>query len=116
SSVFVVSDASGIPNLERVDTATRTAVPLTHVTGAALAPAPDWVHGSIYFLRLHARGLDLAMTSDTRSTSRPPKRPRASSRPLACLSQLVTRSRSSPWRRTRRMDSALAAIACFPRL
>jgi len=65
SSVFVVSDASGVPNLERVDTATRTAVPLTHVTGAALAPAPDWVHGSIYFLRLHARGLDLAMTSDT---------------------------------------------------
>ncbi|MGH7634424.1 MAG: TolB family protein, partial [Gemmatimonadaceae bacterium] len=64
-SVIVVSDASGIPNIERLDSATGTAVPLTHVTGAALAPAPDWVHGSIYFLRLHARGLDLAMTPDT---------------------------------------------------
>ena len=64
-SVILVSEASGIPNIERVDSATGMAVPLTHVTGAALAPASDWVHGRIYFLRLHARGLDLAMTPDT---------------------------------------------------
>ena len=64
-SVIVVSDASGIPNIERVDVATGTTVPLTDVTGAALAPAPNWMRGGVYFLRLHARGLDLAVTQDT---------------------------------------------------
>lgn len=69
SALVVTSDASGIPNLERVDLATNTAVPLTMVTGAALAPEPDRAHHTVYFLRLHAKGLDLNAIAD--SVARP---------------------------------------------
>jgi Tol biopolymer transport system component len=57
-SVIATSEASGIANLERLDRTDGPAVPLTSVTGAAVAPdvAPD---GSIWFLSLQASGYDL---------------------------------------------------------
>lgn len=54
-----VSDRGGIPDLERLDLATRAVRPLTRVTGAAVAPDPDRHDGSIWFLALHSRGYDL---------------------------------------------------------
>ena len=60
SALVVTSDASGIPNVEEVNVATGATRTLTLTTGAALAPDADRVHGSVYFLRLHASGLDLA--------------------------------------------------------
>jgi hypothetical protein len=62
-SVSVTSDASGIQNIEVIDTATNVARPLTAVTSAALAPEPSPVNDSVYFLHLHARGLDLNVVS-----------------------------------------------------
>ncbi len=59
SALAVTSDATGIPNIEVVDISTGSARTLTLATGAALAPEVDRVHGDVYFLRLHASGLDL---------------------------------------------------------
>lgn len=56
--LVVVSEAGGIPNLESIDPATRSARSLTRVTGAVAGPdvGPD---GRTWFLSLHARGYDL---------------------------------------------------------
>ena len=59
SALAVTSDATGIPNIEVVNIKTNTARTLTLATGAALAPDVDRAHGSVYFLRLHSKGLDL---------------------------------------------------------
>jgi len=59
SALAVTSDATGIPNIEVVSIATGATRTLTLTTGAALAPDVDREHGSVYFLRLHAKGLDL---------------------------------------------------------
>ncbi|HEX9105790.1 MAG TPA: hypothetical protein VF832_01145 [Longimicrobiales bacterium] len=59
SAVVVTSEEGGIPNLEVVGLAGGGARPITRVTGAAMAPEPAR-DGSVYFLRLHAGGLDLA--------------------------------------------------------
>jgi hypothetical protein len=58
-SLVVVSEAGGIANLELLDIASGSATPLTRVTGAALAPAVHPTDRSIWFLSLHARGLDV---------------------------------------------------------
>ena len=57
-SVIVTSEARGIANLERLDRNDGPPLPLTSVTGAAVAPdvSPD---GSIWFLSLQAGGYDL---------------------------------------------------------
>jgi hypothetical protein len=57
--VVCVSDASGIPNLEVLDLETSTATAETRVTSAAAAPAPVPGDSSVFFLALHARGMDL---------------------------------------------------------
>jgi hypothetical protein len=54
-----VSQRSGIPNLESVDLETSGARTLTRVTGAAVAPEPNAADGSIWFLSIHSRGLDV---------------------------------------------------------
>lgn len=54
------SEASGIANLEMLDLASGAARPMTRVTGAALAAAPTHDGSAVYYLSLHARGLDLA--------------------------------------------------------
>ena len=70
STLVVISDASGIPNVELLDVATGRARPLTRVVSAALAPEPDRATGDVYFLRLQPHGLDLAAVPD--SVSRAP--------------------------------------------
>lgn len=65
SALVVTSDATGIPNVEVVDIASGSTRTLTLATGAALAPEVDRVHGNVYFLRLHASGLDLNVVADS---------------------------------------------------
>jgi hypothetical protein len=63
TSLVVVSDRGGTPNLERVDFDASIGSPvakmLTRVTGAAIAPEPNPADGSIWFLSLHSRGYDV---------------------------------------------------------
>lgn len=60
SGLVVTSEAGGIPNLEVLPFGGEGGSrPITRVTGAAMAPEPGR-DGSVYFLRLHASGLDLA--------------------------------------------------------
>ncbi|MFN2567422.1 MAG: hypothetical protein ABR499_20695 [Gemmatimonadaceae bacterium] len=54
-----VSERGGIPNVETLDLEAGATRPLTRVTGAALAPEPNPADGSIWFLSLHSRGLDV---------------------------------------------------------
>lgn len=57
-TLFGVSDANGVPNVERIDVESGRTRPLTRVFGAALAPAP--VGGdTLFFLSLTGRGYDL---------------------------------------------------------
>jgi hypothetical protein len=58
-SVVVVSERGGIPNLETMRIGDSTAKTLTRVTGAAVAPDVNRADGSIWFLSLHSRGLDV---------------------------------------------------------
>lgn len=57
--VVLVSEQGGIPNLEDVDVNTGSARALTRVIGAVRAPEPESQGDAVYYLRLHARGLDL---------------------------------------------------------
>jgi Tol biopolymer transport system component len=57
--LVTVSERGGVANLEILDPATGTVRPLTRVTGAALAPDPNPATGDVFFLSLHAAGLDL---------------------------------------------------------
>jgi len=59
SDLVLTSEAGGIANIARVHRATGAQAALTNVTGAALYPDVS-ASGMIYFLRLHARGLDIA--------------------------------------------------------
>jgi hypothetical protein len=58
-SLVVVSERGGVPNLEIIDLTTGEVFPVTRVTSMAVAPEPNPADGSIYFLRLHSRGIDL---------------------------------------------------------
>lgn len=62
SDLVVVSESGGVANIARVDRATGRRAMLTNVTGAALYPDVSST-GQVYFLRLHARGLDIARVS-----------------------------------------------------
>jgi len=59
AALVAVSEAGGIANLARVDVRTGESTPLTRVTGAAVAPEVDRRTGDVWFLSLHAGGLDL---------------------------------------------------------
>jgi hypothetical protein len=59
AALIAVSEAGGIANLARVDVRTGEATPLTRVTGGAVAPEVDRLTGNVWFLNLHASGLDL---------------------------------------------------------
>jgi hypothetical protein len=54
-----VSDAGGLQNLEIVSLDGGATATLTRVTSAVFAPVPGPTDSSVYFLMLHARGLDL---------------------------------------------------------
>jgi hypothetical protein len=59
STLVLTSEAGGVANLARLDRETGNLASLTNVTGAALYPDVS-ADGWAYFLRLHARGLDIA--------------------------------------------------------
>jgi hypothetical protein len=59
SAVVAVSDASGIPNLVRIDVSTGRMESLTRASGAAVAPEPNPRDHSIWFLSLYSRGYDV---------------------------------------------------------
>ena len=94
SSLVVTSDRTGTANLERIDVGegdVPVARTLTRVTGAAVAPAPNRVDGSIWFLSLHSRGYDVRrlapstrVPNDTAAPLRDPRLiPAALDRPVA---------------------------------
>lgn len=58
-SIVVVSERGGIPNLEVFRIGEREPRTLTRTTGAAVGPSVNRADGSIWFLSLHARGLDV---------------------------------------------------------
>lgn len=58
-SLVVVSERGGIPNLELIALEGGAPRTLTRVTGAALAPDVSGRDGSVWFLSMHSRGLDV---------------------------------------------------------
>ena len=58
-SVLLTSAAGGLLHLERITLASGETVPVTRGTGAAIAPAPHPTDGSVYYLALRSRGMDL---------------------------------------------------------
>jgi len=83
-ALVCVSEVGGVPNLELIELdgapngsrpAPRTRL-LTSTTSAVFAPAPNPADGSMFFLSLHSRGLDIRRTRSvlldtSRVTSRP---------------------------------------------
>lgn len=67
TSIVFTTDSGGIPNIAVMQLASGEEHALTAVAGAASAPEPDRGSHTVYFLRLHAGGLDLASVSDTTS-------------------------------------------------
>ena len=59
ASLVAVSEAGGVANLASIDPSTGTLRPLTRVTGAALGPEVDRRTGEVWFLSMHAGGLDV---------------------------------------------------------
>jgi hypothetical protein len=62
-TLIVVSERGGIPNLERISVADGGIRAVTRVTGAAVAPDVNRSDGSVWFLSLHALGLDVRRIS-----------------------------------------------------
>jgi hypothetical protein len=58
-----VSSAGGVPNVETIDLDTRATTTVTRVASAVFAPAPNPADTSVFFLALHARGMDLRRIS-----------------------------------------------------
>ncbi|HET7233515.1 MAG TPA: hypothetical protein VFJ16_26120 [Longimicrobium sp.] len=61
--LVLVSERGGIANVETADLATGQTRTLTRLTGAAAAPEPEGKTGRIFYLSLHARGMDLLRIS-----------------------------------------------------
>jgi hypothetical protein len=59
SAILGGTDASGVPNIERIDANNGQVTPLTRVFGAALAPEPLAGDSAMFFLSMTARGYDL---------------------------------------------------------
>ncbi|HEU4455602.1 MAG TPA: hypothetical protein VFR81_21235 [Longimicrobium sp.] len=57
--LVAVSERGGVANLAIIDPATGAETPLTRVTGAAVAPEPAAGTGHVFYLSLHAGGMDL---------------------------------------------------------
>jgi hypothetical protein len=58
-SLIVVSERGGVPNLEVMSVSTGGTRSVTRVAGAAVAPVLNKNDGSVWFLSLHSRGLDV---------------------------------------------------------
>jgi len=59
TSIVTTTDATGVPQIERVNLATHQRRQITDVTGAAVAGEPNPSDGSVWFLSLYFRGYDL---------------------------------------------------------
>jgi hypothetical protein len=64
-ALVYVSDAGGIPNLEMLSLDDRVPRALTRVASAVSAPVANPADSSVFFLDLHARGLDLRRVKPT---------------------------------------------------
>ena len=62
TSLVVTTEATGVPQLERVDLATQRRSQLTNSFGAAVAAEPNPADGSVWFIALYSRGYDLRST------------------------------------------------------
>ena len=67
SSIVFTSDSGGIPNIAVMRLGSGDTRAITALVSAASDPEPDHVSHTVYFLRLHAGGLDLASVPDTAS-------------------------------------------------
>ena len=68
-TLVTVSESGGIANIERLELASSTTQPLTHVTGAAVAPAYNPRDRSVWFLSLYSRGYDVRRIERASSAS-----------------------------------------------
>jgi len=71
TELVCVSERTGIANLERIDLESGATQALTNVLGAAVAPEPNPVDRSIWFLSLHSRGYDVRRLSDSAMRAAP---------------------------------------------
>ena len=62
TSLIVTTEATGVPQLERVDLTSQRRSQLTHAFGAAAAAEPNPTDGSIWFISMYSRGYDLRRT------------------------------------------------------
>ncbi len=85
NALVVVSDRGGIPNLERVDPDAATIQTLTRVVGAVVAPDVGVVDGTIWYLDLHAGGLDLRRLASAAPTGLSPVELSPALRPITPL-------------------------------
>jgi hypothetical protein len=69
NTIVAVSEGSGAPAIERVDINTGARTTIAVAAGATLAPAPNPADGSVWFLSLHSRGLDLRRVLGTPTQS-----------------------------------------------
>ena len=59
TSIVTTTNATGVPQLERVDLATHERAQMTNVLGAAVGAEPSRADSSVWFLSLYSRGYDL---------------------------------------------------------
>ena len=69
NALVATSDATGTPNVVRIDLATGARAPLSNVTGAAVAPEPNPRDRSVWFLSLYSRGYDVRRMASASSTT-----------------------------------------------
>ena len=58
-ALYLISEAGGVPNVERLPLSGGAPSMLTRVTGAVLSPAPNEAKREVYFLSMLTRGNDL---------------------------------------------------------
>jgi len=71
STLVATSDATGAPNVVRIDLTTGTRTGLSNVTGAAVAPEPNPRDRSVWFLSLYSRGYDVRRMAGAPITTPP---------------------------------------------
>lgn len=91
-ALVAVSEASGVPQLERIELPGGATRPLTRVTGAAYAPATSKANGVVFYLSEHARGLDLYRLN---ADSAPPLAPMVVDAALAPAAKIAVEPRDT---------------------
>jgi Tol biopolymer transport system component len=107
TSIVTTSEAGGVANLERIDSAGSRAVRLTSVTGAAVA-ADVASDGMIWFLSLHGTGYDLRRLRP--DTLRQPRIPPVSALADSSSPVLPPRAVPQPTDSTRRPAAGMPAF------